>query len=122
MRRSRNTASRGQIVPTVRKADRSRVTATQAKNEFGRVLERVIRGENVFITRHDRPQAVLISVENYDALAGGGETKLDTLTQEFDALLAGMQKPGVRARLKAAFQASSRQLGAAAVEAARKRG
>jgi prevent-host-death family protein len=43
-------------------------TATQAKNEFGRILERVIRGETVVITRHDAPKAVLISMEDEEEL------------------------------------------------------
>jgi antitoxin Phd len=99
----------------------SSVTATEAKNEFGRVLERVIKGERVYITRHESPKAVLLSVADFDALMATTQTKLDALTGEFDALLARMQAPGVRAAMQAAFGASPEQLGIAAVEAARKR-
>lgn len=97
-------------------------TATDAKNEFGRVLEMVIQGGVVVITKHDAPKAVLVSVDEFNALARATESKLDTLSSEFDALLARMQTPKARAGMKAAFDASPKQLGRAAVAAARKRG
>jgi antitoxin Phd len=99
-----------------------RVTATDAKNEFGRVLENVIRGGRVFITKHDAPKAVLISIDDFETLSRSATSKLDTLSDEFDALLARMQVPGARARMKAAFDASPKQLGRAAVRLARKGG
>ena len=81
-----------------------------------------MQGGAVVITKHDAPKAVLISVENFNALSGATETTLDTLTREFDALLAGMQAPKVRRGMKTAFAASGRELGQAAVAAARRRG
>jgi len=36
------------------------VTAFEAKTRFGRLLERVANGEEVVITRHDKPVARLI--------------------------------------------------------------
>ena len=74
------------------------------------------------ITRHDAPKAVLISFEEYNQLKGAGAAQLDRLTGEFDALLEGMQRPSSRAAMKTAFGASPKQLGRAAVAAARKRG
>ena len=100
----------------------SSVTASEAKSEFGRVLEAAIQGGAVVITRHDAPRAVLISVENFNALSGAAETKLDALNHEFDALLAQMQTPKARRGMKTAFAASARELGKAAVAAARSRG
>ncbi len=100
----------------------SSVTATDAKNEFGRLLEMVIQGGVVVITKRDAPKAVLLSVDEFNALALATERKLDTLSGEFDALLARMQTPKARAGMKAAFDASPKQLGRAAVAAARKRG
>jgi antitoxin Phd len=97
------------------------LTATQAKNEFGRLLERVIRGEMVVITKHDAPKAVLISVDEYQALARTPESQLNSLTGEFDELLSHMQTPKARTAMKQAFAASPKQLGKAAVSAARKR-
>jgi len=54
----------------------STVTATDAKNEFGRVLEKVIRGGIVVITKHDEPKEVLISVREFNALTNATEFKL----------------------------------------------
>jgi antitoxin Phd len=98
------------------------ITATEAKKQFGRVLELVLRGGAVVITKHDAPKAIVLSMEEFDALARPGVSALDTLTVEFDAMLARMQAPRARAAMKAAFGASARELGKAAVAAARKRG
>ena len=100
----------------------SSVTASEAKSAFGRVLEIATQGGAVVITKHDSPRAVLISVENFNALSGAAETKLDTLSQEFDALLARMQTSKARRGMKAAFAASGKRLGKAAVAATRSRG
>ncbi|SRR5258708_24611364 len=98
------------------------VTATEAKNKFGRLLERAMRGGVVVITKHDAPKAVLISMDEYTALAGAPENKINSLSAEFDSLLMRMQGPGVRNSMQAAFHASPTHLGKAAVVAARKRG
>ena len=100
----------------------STVTATDAKNEFGRALEKAIQGGIVVITKHDQPKAVLISVHEFNALTNANRIKLDTLSGEFDALVARMQTPAARAGMKAAFDASPKQMGKAAVRVARKRG
>ena len=97
-------------------------TATEAKNEFGRVLEQAIQGTTVLITKHDSPRAVLISMDQFKALEQAPQLKLDTLTEQFDTLLKRMQSPKVRRGMAAAFDANSKQLGKAAVVAARKRG
>jgi len=99
----------------------STVTATIAKKEFGGVLERVIRGEMVVITKHDAPKAVIISLDEFTALSTGATRELDALASDFDALLDRMQTPKARAGMKAAFAASPRELGKAAVASARKR-
>lgn len=96
-------------------------SASAAKSEFGRVLDMVIQGDIVVITKHDAPKAVLVSVDEFNALARTKERTLDTLTGEFDDLLARMQTPKARAGMKAAFDASPKQLGRAAVETVRKR-
>ncbi|MGH7485131.1 MAG: type II toxin-antitoxin system Phd/YefM family antitoxin [bacterium] len=98
------------------------VTASEAKSAFGRVLEMAIHDGVVVITKHDAPKAVLISVERFNALSGAAETKLDALNSEFDALLARMQTPAARRGMTTAFAASGKQLGKAAVAAARTRG
>jgi len=97
-------------------------TATDAKKRFGRVLEMVLRGGAVVITRHDAPKAILISVDDFNALTRPTDRTLDALSADFDAMLARMQTPKARARMKAAFDASPKKVGRAAVAAARKRG
>ena len=96
-------------------------TATEAKNEFGRLLERAMQGDTVVITKHDSPKAVLMSIDKFNVLNEGPRLHLDTLTEEFDALLARMQTAEARAGMKAAFNASPEDLGKAAKAAARKR-
>jgi len=85
------------------------------------MLETVMRGGAVVITKHDAPKAVLISVEEFETLPRSREVKLDTLTHYFDDLYDRMQRPGARAAMQAAFQATPAQLGRAAVVGARRR-
>ena len=99
-----------------------KISATKAKNKLGEVLDSVIQGGMVVITKHETPKAVLLSMEEYGALSRATQTRLDTLNGEFDALLARMQTPKVRAGMKAAFAASPKELGKASVKHARKRG
>jgi len=110
---------------TFRPAHRTRetsITATEAKNEFGRVLEKAIRGSIVVITKHDAPKAVLISMDEFKTLSNIPELKINALSAEFDSLLTRMQGPVARASMEAAFHASPQELGRAALAAARKRG
>jgi antitoxin Phd len=96
--------------------------ASVAKSKFGRLLEAAIRGDFIVITRHDAPKAVLVSVDEFNALARTQERTLDALAGEFDTLLDRMQTSRARAGMKAAFDASPEQLGRAAAKAARPRG
>lgn len=104
------------------RVEASSFTATDAKKQFARVLEMVLQGGAVVITKHDAPKAILLSVDEFNALTKSTESALDTLSAEFDTLLARMQTPRARAGMKAAFGASPKELGRAAVAAARKRG
>jgi antitoxin Phd len=61
-------------------------------------------------------------MDEFNALSRATQVQLDSLSSEFDALLARMQTPKAGVGMKTAFQASPRQLGKAAVAAARKRG
>lgn len=97
------------------------MTASEAKSEFGRVLETALRDGAVVITRHDAPRAVLISIEDFNALSGGAAAQLDVLDREFDELLDRMQLPRARQGMRKAFAASARELGKSAA-AALKRG
>lgn len=96
------------------------VTATRLKNEPGAIIEKVLTGGAVAITRHDAPKAVLISYEDFRELAQAREPSLGALTRQFDALLESMQAPGPRKAVASAFDASPDALGAAALRAASK--
>ena len=102
-------------------ATKASYTATEAKNEFGRLLEQAIQGTTVLITKHDSPRAVLISIDHFQTLQEAPQAKLNTLTEQFDTLLERMQSPKARRGMAAAFRADNKQLGKAAVAAARKR-
>jgi antitoxin Phd len=108
--------------PVNRRAAKASYTATEAKNEFGRVLEQAIQGTPVLITKHDSPRAVLISIDHFQALEEAPQLKLNRLTEQFDTLLERMQTPKARRGMAAAFGANNKQLGKVAVVAARKRG
>jgi antitoxin Phd len=122
-----NAARQREPIPAFRNrrgeaVEASSVTATDAKKQFGRVLEMVLRGGAVVITKHDAPKAILLSVDEFNALTRTTDNKLDSLTADFDAMLVRMQTPRARRGMQAAFGASPRALGRAAVTAARKRG
>jgi prevent-host-death family protein len=48
------------------------VTALEAKTRFGKLLDRVARGEEIVITRHDKPVARIVPE---------GDRSLDTVRQ-----------------------------------------
>ena len=85
---------------------RALVTATEAKNTFGHLLEKAMQGGVVVITKHDAPKAVLISMDEYTALSNASESRINTLSAEFDSLLMRMQGPRARSAMKGAFHAS----------------
>jgi antitoxin Phd len=98
------------------------MTATDAKNQMGQVLETVMQGGVVLITKHETPKAAVIPIAEYEKFSRATEARLNALSGEFDAILARMQTPKARAGMKAAFDASPEQLARAAVAFARKRG
>ena len=95
------------------------VAASEAKNQFGKVLESALRDGAVVITKHDTPKAVLMSIEELEALAA--RSRLDTMAREFDAKYGRMQEAGFAKAMDRAFAAPAKELGAAAVKARRKR-
>ena len=99
--------------------DLTEVPATRFKNELAAMFEQAALGRPVAITKHDAPKAVLISYDEFRALAAARSPSLGTLEAEFDALLAGMQRPASRKAMAAAFDAPPTAIGRAAVKAAR---
>ena len=98
------------------------VSATEAKNSFGAVLDKVMAGGKVAITRHEEVRAVVLSLQEYESLLSNQHDPLRALHAEFDALVERTQTPRAKRAGRALFDASSARLGAAAVGAARKRG
>lgn len=97
------------------------MSATAAKNEFGRALEVALRDGYVVITKHDQPKAVLVSLDEFEALSRLRSPKLDALSAEFDQLLDRLQLPDARSVIQSVFESSPDELGRAAVEGARRR-
>ena len=81
------------------------VTAFEAKTRFGELLERVSKGEEVVITRHDKPVARLIPE---------GARRHDEVRRSVDGLRALQQR--IRRRSKARLTAREVR---AAIEAGR---
>lgn len=94
-------------------------SATEAKNSFGRVLDTAFSQGMVAITKRDRPTAVVLSLDAYQALLDARDQALGSLSHEFDALLQQMQTPASRQGMMDAFDASPEALGQAALEAVR---
>lgn len=94
------------------------LSATEAQNNFGRVLSRAASEGTVYITRYDRPTAVVLSIDRYRELAGADAADLDELAREFDEMLARMQTEEVAAGIDALFRMTPDQLGEAAVRGA----
>lgn len=105
---------RGEDVPV------AEFSATEAKNSFGRVLDTAFSQGMVAITKRDRPTAVVLSLDAYQALLDARAQPLDTLSHEFDALLQRMQAPAARDAMLEAFDASPDELGLAAVAAVKR--
>lgn len=98
------------------------MNATDAKNQMGRMLETVMRGGVVLITRHEAPKAAVIPFSEYQRYTRAAEDQLNALRREFDQMLAGMQTAEARGGMQAAFDASPEHLARTAVKHARKRG
>jgi len=96
------------------------VPATRLKNEPGAIIEKVLTGGAVAITRHEAPKAVILSYDDFVSLSQAREPSLGALSSQFDALLEAMQSPGARKAVASAFEASPQALGTAAVRAAAK--
>jgi prevent-host-death family protein len=72
------------------------VTAFEAKTRFGELLERVSKGEEVVITRHDRPVARLVPE---------GARRLD----EVRRAVAGLRELQQRIRRRSSAKLSNRE-------------
>jgi len=105
--------------PAPRVAEMPSITATELKNATADVFEQVASRRAVAITRHDKPRAVLLSVEQYEALTGQQNPDwLEKLHEEYRGMLDRMQGPEQRAGAEKLFRATPEELGQAALWAA----
>jgi antitoxin Phd len=91
-------------------------SSTELQNRFGEVLEELRAEGTIVIERHERPAAVLLSVDAYARLQAqqSAPSSLDQLTAEFDALVARLQTSDAAEGLARAFAAPPSALAAAA--------
>lgn len=97
------------------------VSSTDAQNRFGHYLNEAAKDRPIIITKRDERQAVLLSFERYQALVGEETPGLEMLRERFDSLFERMQTPEAKAALTDSFASSGEEMGAAAVEAVRRR-
>lgn len=107
--------------PAPRIAEMPAISATELKNATADVFEQVAARRAVAITRHDKPRAVLLSVEQYEALTGQRPDWLEKLYEEYQGMLDRMQGPEQRAAADRAFNATPEELGEAALWAAQQK-
>lgn len=88
--------------------------ASDAKNQFGQALDSALSGRAVLITKHDQPKAILISIQEFEAMTKP-QRVLDELDAEFEAMFEQMQTPESRAAVERFFDASPEELGEAAL-------
>lgn len=110
------------IAPTGERAAVPVVTSSEAKAKFADLLEAVRAGGVRVISRHEKPEAVLVSLELFEALTKAIPDPLESLRADFEAQVARMQTPEHRRAVDSLFGASPSELGAAAVAAAKVRG
>jgi antitoxin (DNA-binding transcriptional repressor) of toxin-antitoxin stability system len=75
----------------------SKMTAFEAKTRFGELLQRVERGEEVVITRHDRPVARVLRE---------GAPNLDSVKRSVEGLRQLQQRIRKRSRGRPALSAA----------------
>lgn len=106
--------------PTPSNPPSETVSATAAQRSLDSLLDRVASGTVVTITKKGQPIAVMLPVDVHAALSARQIDPLALLRAKFDERFARMQTPEARARVDALFKASPKELGIAAVKAARR--
>lgn len=98
------------------------VTATDLKNSTADILDQVATQGAVAITKHDKPRAVLISMEAYESMTGANSHLIAELHEEYRGVLERMQEPEQKAAAERLFEATPEELGSAAVLGAKQKG
>ena len=88
------------------------------------VMREVGRAGSVVVTHHDRPEAVILSLDEYRALVQAAEaaqrasqSALDSLRHDFDQRLAALAEPDAGQRLRAVLAQPATLGGALRAEA-----
>jgi len=97
------------------------VRVTELKTRLKDILNGVSHDKPVVIARNDRPTAVVISIEEFNALVDRIPDPLDVLRQRFSGLLERISAPGAAEAGERVYQALPSEI-AAAARAAAKRG
>ncbi|MEO7744512.1 MAG: type II toxin-antitoxin system Phd/YefM family antitoxin [Usitatibacter sp.] len=95
------------------------IPASRLKNAPGAIVDQAAAGRPVVITKHRAKRVVIISYDDFEALARARDPGLGALEARFDAMFEGMQKPASKRAAEAAFAATPEDMGRAAVAAAR---
>jgi len=94
--------------------------ASELKNKFKGVYQKVIQSGPVSITRNRRREAILLPAELYDQMIAelAARDPLKVLREEYDTRFAAMQTDAAHKAYERAFDATPEELGRAAVERA----
>jgi len=96
------------------------IAAEELKNAPGTVIDQAASGRAVVVTRRSAPRAVILSIEDFQALARDRSPGLNELEGRFEELVASMQTKESKAGVAALFRATPNELGRTAVAAARR--
>jgi antitoxin Phd len=95
-------------------------TITEFKKRAREVIDGVAEHKAVAILRHKMPDAVLISAGDYVEFMKLRRERLNFLTERYDEMVSRMQTPQAIAGVDSLFNATSEELGQAAVAAAKR--
>lgn len=93
------------------------LSSTELKSNTGEVLRQAAKGA-IAITRHNRPEFVLLPAAQYDELISQSSGTLAQMSEQFDALVERINAPAAAAGFQSLFTASPQALGQSAVAAA----
>ena len=99
--------------------DLPRTPASDVKRLGWRALmDAIAKSGQVVVTNHDKPQAVILSMETYDAIlealrqaSASDDAALDALRRRFDARLAALSAPDAGTALRATMRKGAKLRG-----------
>lgn len=113
-----NTASASHAFGFASVDDLSEVTASVLKNKFSEVARLASAGP-LAVSRHNRREFVILTAEQYEELQQSRRAPLESLTSEFDQIVARMNTPKAKRATASLFAASGKALGKAALSTRR---